>query len=135
MALSEETPTRDGQEEMKEALKASIVEIESLQEKIKQYKNILTETKVALEKVNAINGFTYKHNRIALDECLIDTGDERFAGVSAQDVQQVLPEAVKPAPSNHDYLTVQYEKLVPLLIEAIKELSAKVDDLENQINN
>jgi len=89
----------------------------------------------ALEKVNAINGFTYKHNRIALDECLIDTGDERFAGVSAQDVQQVLPEAVKPAPSNHDYLTVQYEKLVPLLIEAIKELSAKVDDLENQINN
>ena len=50
MALSEETPTRDGQEEMKEALKASIVEIESLQEKIKQYKNILTETKVALYK-------------------------------------------------------------------------------------
>ena len=89
----------------------------------------------ALEKVNSLSGFTYKHNEIAKLKCDIDTGDQTYAGVSAQDVQKVLPEAVKPAPSNHDYLTVQYEKLVPLLIEAVKELSAKVDALENQINN
>ena len=84
----------------------------------------------ALEKVNSLSGFTYKHNEIAKLKCYIDTGDQTYAGVSAQDVQKVLPEAVKPAPSNNDYLTVQYEKLVPLLIEAIKELSAKVKDLE-----
>ena len=89
----------------------------------------------ALEKVNSLSGFTYKHNEIAKLKCDIDTGDQTYAGVSAQDVQKVLPEAVKPAPSNNDYLTVQYEKLVPLLIEAVKELSAKVDALENQINN
>jgi len=83
-----------------------------------------------LDKVCKISGFTYRHNETAKVECNIDTGDQRFVGVSAQDVQQVLPEAVKSAPSNNEYLTVQYEKLVPLLIEAIKELKNEVDELK-----
>ena len=85
----------------------------------------------ALDKVCKISGFTYKHNEAAKVRCNIDTGDQRYVGVSAQDVQQVLPEAVKSAPSNDEYLTVQYEKLVPLLIEAIKELKNEIDELKN----
>ena len=95
----------------------------------------------ALDKVTKIRGFTYKHNELARAECNIDTGDQRFAGVSAQEILEVLPEAVKESPSNHlelykttvdedKYLTVQYEKLVPLLIEAIKELKNEIDDLK-----
>ena len=84
----------------------------------------------ALDKVCQISGFTYKHNEAAKVRCHIDTGDQRFVGVSAQDVQKVLPEAVKAAPTNNDYLTVQYEKLVPLLIEAIKELKNEIDELK-----
>ena len=53
-------------------------------------------------------------------------------GVSAQKVKEILPEAVVPAPINENYLTVRYEKLIPLIIEAIKELDQKIDDLKGR---
>ena len=50
-------------------------------------------------------------------------------GVTAQSVQSVQPQAVAPAPIDEQYLTVRYERLVPLLIEAIKALDDKVETL------
>lgn len=85
----------------------------------------------ALKKVNALSGFTYNPNILA-EELGFDKTSEKRVGVSAQEVQSVLAEAVKPAPANPEFLTVQYEKIVPLLIEAIKELTAKVEKLENR---
>ena len=41
-----------------------------------------------------------------------------------------MPEVVAPAPIDDKYLTVRYEKLIPLLVQAIKELSDKVETLE-----
>jgi hypothetical protein len=87
----------------------------------------------ALDKVDTLNGFTYNFNEAA-GELGFDI-DIRYAGVSAQEVKEVLPEAVHPAPVGKGYITVQYEKLVPLLIEAIKELRQEVKDLRNSINN
>ena len=82
----------------------------------------------ALDKVLALNGFTYNFNEIG--QSLGFDGLVRYVGVSAQQVQAVLPEAVKPAPVDSNYITVQYEKLVPLLIEAIKELKAEINELK-----
>ena len=89
-------------------------------------KNKIGNLEGALDKVNSLNGFTYTPNEKAL--ALGVDQDEVRVGVSAQEVQAVLPEAVKDAPveNTEGYLTVQYEKIVPLLIESIKELSAKV---------
>ena len=82
----------------------------------------------ALERVSKLNGFTYNHNEIA-GKLGLDT-EKRYAGVSAQELQDVLPEAVKKSPASDEYLTVQYEKVVPLLIEAIKELKSEIEELK-----
>ena len=94
---------------------------ERLKENIKPLEN-------ALDKVLALNGFTYNFNGIG--QSLGFDGLVRYVGVSAQQVKAVLPEAVKPAPADSNYITVQYEKLVPLLIEAIKELKAEINELK-----
>jgi hypothetical protein len=82
----------------------------------------------ALEKVMQLSGFTYNFNEIG--EKLGFNSTITYVGVSAQEVQAVLPEAVKPAPADENYITVQYEKLVPLLIEAIKELKTELDEIK-----
>jgi len=71
----------------------------------------------ALENMLQLRGLTYLYKTDA------DT-DPRRVGVIAQDVQKVLPEAV----AEHDgILGVKYTEIIPLLIEAIKELKHGVD--------
>jgi hypothetical protein len=57
----------------------------------------------------------------------------REVGVIAQEIKEVLPEVVIERDTG--YLAVRYEKLVPLLIEAVKELSGKVDELQQKLND
>jgi hypothetical protein len=80
----------------------------------------------ALTKVKTLDGVTFNWNNLAEDKQL----DVREAGVIAQQVQNILPEVVTQR--DNGYLAVRYEKLVPLLIEAIKELNAKVEQLEKK---
>jgi plastocyanin len=97
----------------------------------------------ALEKILKIDGVTYTANSLA--ETYGYYNKEQQVGVLAHQVEEVLPEAVKPAPfdmmlyegteiskSGHHFKTIQYERLVPLLIEAIKELNNKIEILENK---
>jgi len=83
----------------------------------------------ALDKVRQIETMMYHANETAValgyDASIIEVG------VTAQSVEKVMPQTVAPAPIDDKYLTVRYERLVPLLIEAIKELEAKVESLKN----
>ena len=85
----------------------------------------------ALEKLSKIGGYTFNFNE--LGQQLVGQTDKQQVGVLAQEVEQVLPEVIAPAPADENYKTVKYEKLVPLLIESIKELSARVEQLESQL--
>lgn len=80
----------------------------------------------ALDKLKTLNGFYYEANEVAQ---AMGYEVKKEVGVSAQQVQAIMPEVVAPAPINENYLTVRYERLVPLLIEAIKELEAQVAQL------
>jgi len=84
----------------------------------------------ALSKVKSLNGFYYEANQTAQD---LGYKVKREVGVSAQEVQSILPEIVSPAPIDAQYLTIDYERLVPLLIEAIKELSDQVEELKAKL--
>lgn len=80
----------------------------------------------AVAKVSQLNGYTFEYK----------ADGKISAGVIAQEVEQVLPEAVseKKLPlktdDDQDYKVVNYDALHGLLIEAIKELSARVEALE-----
>ena len=82
----------------------------------------------AVAKVCKLSGFVYEFNEVGRE---LQLPKGRHAGVSAQEVETVLPEAVAKRP-NDKFLTVKYEKLIPLLIEAIKELKSEIDDLKSQ---
>jgi len=90
-------------------------------------KENITPIQNALEKVNQISGNTYDWKE-GYDEVHSHKGND--VGVIAQEIENILPQIV----TNRDngYKAVQYEKIIPLLIEAIKELSAKINSLENK---
>jgi len=81
----------------------------------------------AVDKVRQLNGFYYEANETAQK---LGYKPKREVGVSAQELEAVLPEVVTDAPIGRGYLTVDYERIVPLLIEAIKELSAEIEELK-----
>jgi hypothetical protein len=85
----------------------------------------------ALDKVCQIETMLYHANEIAV--ALGYDASIQEVGLTAQSVQKVQPEVVVPAPVDDKYLTVRYEKLVPLLIEAIKELRTEVHALKAKI--
>jgi hypothetical protein len=104
----------------------------------------------ALEKVQSLSGFTYVENELARSLGYVNENEQ--VALSAQDVKKVMPQAVSLAPcdmktdeltgvitskSGEDYLTIDYARLVPLLVESIKEqqelinkLTSRLDDIE-----
>jgi hypothetical protein len=108
-------------------------------------KTKISNIKDPLEIINKLNGFYYTPNELARKNGIKNTSIE--IGLSAQEVQKVLPEIVKIAPfdsernkddvivskSGENYLTLSYERLIPVFVEAIKELERKNIELTREI--
>jgi len=87
----------------------------------------------ALEKVLSLDGFHYHANETAV--ALGYDASEQQVGLSAQQVQKVLPEVIAPAPIDPQYMTLHYERIVPLLVEAIKEQQKQIEELKAKLGN
>jgi hypothetical protein len=86
----------------------------------------------AIKKVQKLNGVEYDwidayiEERGGVDEYFVRKHD---IGLIAQEVEEVLPEIVADRPNG--YKAIKYERVVALLVEAIKELTDRLDKLEN----
>ena len=94
----------------------------------RRLKSDITNISNALDKVGQINGVTFVRNH----------NGEKAAGIVAQEIMEVLPEAVKSqalplqtGEQDQEYYVVEYDAVTGLLVEAVKELKARVEALEN----
>ena len=108
-------------------------------------KTITSNINNPMDIISKLNGFYYIPNDIAINNCSAKNKED--VGLSAQDVNKILPHIVNLAPfdclmdnsnnliskSGCNYLTVNYEKLAPIFIEAIKTLNEKINYLTNEI--
>ena len=108
----------------------------------RRLKNKVDNITNAVSKVKSLSAFKFTFNDIAKEYGFDE--NEVHVGLVAQEVQAILPEIVKPAPFDWDvrnnksisgkhYLTIQYEKLVPLLVEAIKEQAEQIEYLQKRV--
>lgn len=88
-------------------------------------KDNISEITEPLYKLSKIRGVYFDWNDLAEKEGL-PVKNKHDIGVIAQEVNKILPEVVRNAPFDEKYLTVKYEKITPLLIEANKELHSIV---------
>ena len=93
-------------------------------------KNVIGNIPNALDIVNSLDGIRYTWNDLG-QQLLGYKGDKIELGILAQQVEKELPELIAMGTTG-DYKTVAYARLVAVLIEAVKELSAKVDALETK---
>jgi|694.fasta_scaffold32172_4 hypothetical protein len=77
----------------------------------------------SLDKTLKLRGVSYERD------------GKKNIGVIAQEIREILPEVVYENDDEQKTLSVSYGNVVGLLIEAIKELNAKVEDLQNQLAN
>lgn len=91
-------------------------------------KENITPIANALDKVKALTGVEFDWKE---DTKAVHGYEGHDVGVIAQEVQAVLPEAVRTNDSG--YLSVRYEKMIALLVEANKELASRIEELEKKL--
>ena len=90
----------------------------------RRLKDNITPISEPLNKLSKVGGYTFIWNDKQ------DAYKGKDIGVVAQEIQEVLPEIVSSRANG--YLGVKYEKIVPLLIESIKELKKEVEDIKQK---
>ena len=109
--------------------------------KHERLKDISGAVQRPLDRIDRLRGVYYNQNKIAEKYGYTENGKQ--IGLIAQEVKEVLPEVVTNAPfdvnkhghsiSGEKYMTVVYERLVPLLIEALKEQKEQIEYIKSKL--
>ena len=97
-----------------------------------RFKTNVRSVENALDKVKALRGVYYNWNQKAFPEK--EFGAQNELGFIAQEVEKVVPEIVTKDKTKDEYRSVKYDKLVALLVEAIKEQQKQIDSLKIKVN-
>jgi hypothetical protein len=84
-----------------------------------------------LQKVQQLRGVTFDWKTKEFPSRMFS--ENRAVGFIAQEVEQVLPEVVQTEKTTEGYKSVQYDKVVALLVEAIKEQQKQIEVLQKEI--
>jgi hypothetical protein len=95
-----------------------------------RFKKQISNIQHPLQKILSLNGVEYYMRNSEFPQMHFTT--EKQVGLLAQEVEKVLPEAVKVINAD-GYKGVDYAKLIPLLIEGMKEQQQQIDELKKQV--
>jgi hypothetical protein len=94
-------------------------------------KDIKGKIENPIEKLLSLDGFYYEANELAQS---LGYEKKLEVGLSAQQVEAILPEVIKEAPIDNNYKTFNYAKLIPLFVEGFKEQQKQIEELKELVN-
>jgi hypothetical protein len=96
-----------------------------------RFKTNIRSISSALSKVKSLRGVYFNWNQKAFPEK--DFSEKTELGFIAQEVEKVLPEVVSKDKTREEYRSVKYDKIVALLVEAIKEQQVQIEQLKKEV--
>ena len=99
----------------------------------KRLKENIVEISNPLDKIQQVRGVYFDWNQKSKEEGFKAAREKNEIGMIAQEVEQIIPQAIEPAPFNKEYKTIKYDRLIPLLVECIKDQQKQINELKSKI--
>jgi hypothetical protein len=97
-----------------------------------RFKDNITPISDAIDKISGIRGVEFDWKELTPEERkILHSNEGHDVGVIAQEIEKILPEVVTTRDSG--YKAVRYEKIIPLLIEAIKDNKKSIEEILNKL--
>ena len=100
----------------------------------KRLKENIIEISNPLDKIKQVRGIYYDWKENVKEKGFHPNRKKNEIGMIAQEVEKIIPQAIEPAPFNNDYKTIKYDRIIPLLVECIKDQQKQIDELKNKLD-
>tara|TARA_R100000995_G_C3475120_1_gene120487 strand:+ start:94 stop:1011 length:918 start_codon:yes stop_codon:yes gene_type:complete len=97
----------------------------------KRLKENIIEIPNPLDKIKQLRGVYYDWKKDVEEKGFYPNRKTNEIGMIAQEIEQIIPQAIEPAPFDKKYKTIKYNRLIPLLVECIKEQQKQIDKLKS----